>query len=74
LINSRVTGEKGNGLIRKYGLNMSRQAFREKAEDMGWKKVCIEARLLLSNTALTAGCVVPMNDKNWTWHLSQSGC
>ncbi|KAK3062523.1 hypothetical protein LTS18_003896, partial [Coniosporium uncinatum] len=34
----RVTGEKGNGLIRKYGLNMSRQAFREKAEDMGWKK------------------------------------
>jgi len=58
-----VTGEKGNGLIRKYGLNMSRQAFREKAEDMGWKKVCIRADLLLLNLALTSGCVVPVNDK-----------
>lgn len=27
------------GLIRKYGLNMSRQAFREKAEEIGFKKV-----------------------------------
>ena len=26
-------------MIRKYGLNMSRQAFREKAEDIGFKKV-----------------------------------
>ncbi|KIW07391.1 uncharacterized protein PV09_02234 [Verruconis gallopava] len=34
----RLTGEKGNGLIRKYGLNMSRQTFKEKAEEMGWKK------------------------------------
>jgi len=34
----RVTGEKGNGLIRKYGLNVSRQVFRERAEEMGWKK------------------------------------
>ncbi|CAI6342215.1 unnamed protein product [Periconia digitata] len=34
----RVTGEKGNGLIRKYGLNISRQAFKERAEEMGWKK------------------------------------
>lgn len=38
---SRVTGDKKtSGLIRKYGLNMSRQAFREKAEDIGFKKVC----------------------------------
>lgn len=37
---SRVTGDKKKaGLIRKYGLNMSRQAFREKAEDIGFKKV-----------------------------------
>jgi ribosomal protein S14 len=37
---SRVTGDrKKSGLIRKYGLNMSRQAFREKAEDIGFKKV-----------------------------------
>ena len=37
---SRVTGDKKkNGIIRKYGLNMSRQAFREKAEDIGFKKV-----------------------------------
>ncbi|EAT77958.1 hypothetical protein HBI56_191380 [Parastagonospora nodorum] len=34
-----VNGEKKkSGLIRKYGLNMSRQAFREKAADMGWVK------------------------------------
>lgn len=37
---SRVTGDKKkNGIIRKYGLNMSRQAFREKAEEIGFKKV-----------------------------------
>lgn len=37
---SRVTGDKKKaGLIRKYGLNMSRQAFREKAEHIGFKKV-----------------------------------
>jgi len=35
----RVTGrEGGNGLIRKYGINMKRQAFRERAIDMGWVK------------------------------------
>jgi small subunit ribosomal protein S29e len=35
----RVTGRYGgHGLIRKYGLNMKRQVFREKAEIMGWKK------------------------------------
>lgn len=37
---SRVNGDKKkSGLIRKYGLNMSRQAFREKAEDIGFHKV-----------------------------------
>ena len=37
---SRVTGDKKKtGVIRKYSLNMSRQAFREKADAMGWKKV-----------------------------------
>lgn len=36
---SRATGEKKKaGLIRKYGLNMSRQAFREKHEEIGFKK------------------------------------
>ncbi|OAG12913.1 uncharacterized protein CC84DRAFT_1136065 [Paraphaeosphaeria sporulosa] len=35
-----VTGEKKHaGVIRKYGLNMSRQAFREKAADIGFVKV-----------------------------------
>ncbi|KAL5429105.1 40S ribosomal protein S29 [Paraphaeosphaeria minitans] len=34
-----VTGEKKHaGVIRKYGLNMSRQAFREKAADIGFVK------------------------------------
>ena len=35
----RVTGRQGGmGLIRKYGINMKRQVFRERAEDMGWVK------------------------------------
>ncbi|KAI0125060.1 40S ribosomal protein subunit [Xylariales sp. AK1849] len=35
----RVTGEKKkNGVIRKYGLNLSRQAFREKANQIGFYK------------------------------------
>jgi small subunit ribosomal protein S29e len=35
----RVTGREGGmGLIRKYGINMKRQVFRERAIDMGWNK------------------------------------
>jgi small subunit ribosomal protein S29e len=35
----RVTGRMGGmGLIRKYGINMKRQVFRERALDMGWEK------------------------------------
>ena len=35
----RVTGRNGGmGLIRKYGINMKRQVFRERAIDMGWVK------------------------------------
>jgi small subunit ribosomal protein S29e len=34
-----VTGRKGGmGLVRKYGINMKRQVFRERAIDMGWMK------------------------------------
>ncbi|KAI1682960.1 Ribosomal protein S14p/S29e [Pyrenophora tritici-repentis] len=29
------------GLIRKYGLNICRQCFREKAADIGFVKVCV---------------------------------
>ncbi|KAH7554824.1 hypothetical protein BM1_07485 [Bipolaris maydis] len=37
---SVVTGSrKKSGIIRKYGLNMSRQAFREKAQDIGFVKL-----------------------------------
>jgi small subunit ribosomal protein S29e len=40
LVFSVVNGEKKmSSLIRKYRLNMSRQAFREKAADMGWVNV-----------------------------------
>ncbi|KAJ8110138.1 hypothetical protein OPT61_g6935 [Boeremia exigua] len=40
---SVVTGERKHaGLIRKYGLNMSRQAFREKAAEIGFVKVSFE--------------------------------
>lgn len=35
----RVTGRLGGmGLIRKYGINMKRQVFRERAEAMGFVK------------------------------------
>ena len=35
----RVTGRKGGmGPIRKYGIDMKRQVFRERALDMGWCK------------------------------------
>jgi len=35
----RVTGRKGgNGLIRKYGIDMKRQCFRERALDIGFMK------------------------------------
>ena len=40
-MDSVVTGDKKkSGIIRKYGLNMSRQAFREKAAEIGFVKVC----------------------------------
>lgn len=42
---SRVTGmRKKSGVIRKYGLNMSRQAFREHAEAIGFHKVSFWVR------------------------------
>lgn len=35
----RVTGRLGGmGLVRKYGINMKRQVFRERARDMGFEK------------------------------------
>jgi len=40
-MHSVVTGDKKkSGIIRKYGLNMSRQAFREHAKEIGFIKVC----------------------------------
>lgn len=36
---SRVCGNQG-GIIRKYGLDICRQCFREKAVDIGFHKVC----------------------------------
>ncbi len=39
--NSRVCTHPA-GLIRKYGLNICRQCFREKAADIGFVKVCPE--------------------------------
>ena len=34
----RVTGRTGRGVIRKYGLNICRQSFREIAGKIGFKK------------------------------------
>ncbi|KXT06540.1 hypothetical protein AC579_1184 [Pseudocercospora musae] len=53
----RVTGDKKkSGVIRKYGLNMSRQAFREKAEDIGFKK---------ETAPLQAFGTIPRKDEQW---------
>jgi len=34
----RRCGSKGSSLIRRYGLNICRQCFREAAENLGFKK------------------------------------
>ena len=34
----RVGANQAHGIIRKYGINMSRQAFRERAKDIGFIK------------------------------------
>lgn len=55
----RVTGDKKKtGLIRKYGLNMSRQAFRENAEAIGFKKVRPFPVLLVYTRVAAAPCTV----------------
>lgn len=63
----RVTGDKKKtGLIRKYGLNMSRQAFRENAEAIGFKKVCVStfaAVMLASALVLQDGGVLEMEPR-----------
>ena len=41
----RCSGSQ-HGIIRKYGLMMTRRDFREKAEIMGWKKVCVALGLV----------------------------
>ena len=43
---SRVCGNQW-GIIRKYGINICRQCFREYAKDMGFQKVCIFRAVLL---------------------------
>lgn len=65
LSSSRVTGDKKkSGVIRKYGLNMSRQVFREQAEFIGFKKVSdYKSRRRSKPTAemLTVEYAVPVN-------------
>lgn len=42
---SRVCTHRA-GLIRKYGLNICRQCFREKSTDIGFVKVCFDSESL----------------------------
>lgn len=48
---SRVCTHKA-GLIRKYGLNICRQCFREKSSDIGFAKVTIFPSLFLPSRLL----------------------
>ena len=50
-LNSRVCTHKA-GLIRKYGLNICRQCFREKSTDIGFTKVWKMREVLLRRTKL----------------------
>ena len=43
-LDSRVCKHRA-GLIRKYGLNICRQCFREKSADIGFTKVCTDPPL-----------------------------
>lgn len=54
--------KKKSGLIRKYGLNMSRQAFREHAEAIGFKKVSapLPAKGVLRHTRVCGGDIILM--------------
>lgn len=48
IYNSRVCTHKA-GLIRKYGLNICRQCFREKSQDIGFTKVCGPCSFVLAS-------------------------
>lgn len=59
---SRVCGN-GHGIIRKYGLNICRQCFREKAADIGFVKVRAHACIAMAGWGgafmRTQGCPLP---------------
>jgi len=60
-MHSVVTGDKKkSGIIRKYGLNMSRQAFREHAKEIGFIKVCGSGKRVWGAGGLTV-LLVPMS-------------
>lgn len=59
---SRVTGDKKKaGVIRKYGLNMSRQAFREQADAIGFHKVSFFFSFFCRSNPVARVCVCVWN-------------
>lgn len=52
IIHSRVCTHKA-GLIRKYGLNICRQCFREKSQDIGFTKVNYDSISILFSSPVT---------------------
>lgn len=59
-MDSRVCVHKA-GLIRKYGLNICRQCFREKSQDIGFTKV----RTGFVFEGLGFGCCLGLWDRDW---------
>lgn len=56
------------GLIRKYGLNICRQCFREKSADIGFVKVCAAALRVLElerGGLMLGGGVESVEDAEW---------
>lgn len=64
VFHSRVCTHKA-GLVRKYGLNICRQCFREKAQDIGFTKVsCIRRAKGTLQTGGTDSSAAPLNVSN----------
>lgn len=60
-------------MIRKYGLNMSRQAFREKAADIGFVKVRCGATGEERGMRADDVCVVSIAERCGMWMVHGDG-
>lgn len=76
-LHSRVCTHKA-GLIRKYGLNICRQCFREKAADIGFIKVRDCERSIVQGITSNSPCSTVKKRTNWqdgpSKRIAHMGC